>query len=255
MRGFSLAIAALAFTGSAHAADMPLPVKAPPPPPVVLLPTWTGCYIGANAGAAFEHTDFRRVGQVNGAPMNNNFGSQSHSSAAAGGQVGCDYQFNNFVFGAQGLIDGTGLKGTNRIPVAVANANAFAINHKTDWYSTVTGRVGYTVIPSVLVYAKGGAAFTEDRLAVLGVTNLVTETAKTGRVGWTAGGGVEWMFHPNVSAFLEYQHLDFGGKNVAFRNAPGVAGAADIIRTNQRIDTVMAGVNYHFRPGTWAWAW
>jgi outer membrane immunogenic protein len=148
------------------------------------------------------------------------------------------------------LIDGTGLNGTNRIPVAFANGQTFTINNKNNWYSTVTGRVGYTVIPSVLVYGKGGAAFTQDRLAVFGPTFL-SETARADRVGWTAGGGVEWMFHPNFSAFVEYQHLDFGSKNVTFRNAPGTVGAADIIRTNQRIDTVMAGVNYHFRPGSW----
>jgi outer membrane immunogenic protein len=147
------------------------------------------------------------------------------------------------VFGAQGLIDGTGLDGSN----VVTASSRVTIHNKNDWYATVTGRVGYTVIPVVLVYGKAGAAFTEDRLAVYGPTFL-SETASAGRVGWTAGAGAEWLFLPNFSVFAEYQHLDFGSKNVAFTSAPGTVGAADIIAAKQQIDTFMAGVNYHFGP-------
>ena len=36
-------------------------------------------------------------------------------------------------------------------------------------------------------------------------------TSKT-RTGWTIGGGVEWMFAPQWSAFLEGNYMDFGSK-------------------------------------------
>jgi outer membrane immunogenic protein len=243
MKGFALAVVGVAFTGSAYAAD--LAVKAPPSPAYAPLPTWTGCYLGANIGGAFGQTDFTRVGQGN-VTLNDNFGSQSPSSVVGGGQMGCDYQVSQWVFGVQGLIDATDLNGSNVIPVPFSET--FTIDNKNEWYATVTGRIGYTVTPWVLLYGKGGVAFAENKMAVFGPTFL-SETANADRTGWTAGAGVEWMFRPNFSVFAEYQHLDFGSKDVVFTPAPGtVGGGGDIISTKQQIDTVMAGVNYHFRP-------
>jgi outer membrane immunogenic protein len=207
------------------------------------MPSWTGCYVGANVGGAFGQTDFHRVGKVNGAVLSDDFGSQSPSSVAGGGQAGCDYQVGHFVFGAQGLIDGAGLDGSN---VVTAFPN-FTMHSKNDWYATVAGRIGYTLIPVVLVYGKAGVAFTHDRFANNGRTFL-SETADADRTGWTAGAGVEWMILPHFSVSLEYQHMDFGSKTVAFTAAPGTIGSADVIAVKQQIDTVMAGVNYHFKP-------
>ena len=33
------------------------------------------------------------------------------------------------------------------------------------------------------------------------------------RSGWTFGAGVEYAFAPNWSAFVEYNHFDFGTKD------------------------------------------
>jgi outer membrane immunogenic protein len=242
MRNLALALTALTFTGPAFAADLPIPVKAPPPPPApAYLPTWTGCSFGANAGGILGHSTFTRTGKAAGTPLNDNFGSQSPASGAVGGQLGCDYQAGNWVIGAQGLMDVTFLKGTN----AVTAMPAATIQDKNPWFATATARVGYTVTPSVLLYGKGGAAFVQDKFAVFpgSTSNFPAETATTNRVGWAAGGGVEWMYMPNVSVFLEYQHLDFGSKSTTFTGA-----AADVIATKQHFDTAMAGLNFHFRP-------
>jgi outer membrane immunogenic protein len=244
MRNLALAFTALAFTGPAFAADLPVPpvTKAPPPAPAYYAPTWTGCSFGANAGGIFGHTTFTRTGKANGMPLNNSFGSQSPASGAVGGQVGCDYQAGNWVFGAQGLMDATFLKGTN----TAAAIPADTLRDKTPWFATATARVGYTVTPSVLLYGKGGAAFTQNQLAVFSgsTAGVPFETATSDRVGWTAGGGAEWMYTPNVSVFLEYQHLDFGSKSTTFAS-PAVA---DVIATKQHFDTVMTGLNFHFKP-------
>ena len=71
------------------------------------------------------------------------------------------------------------------------------------------------------------------------------------RTGWTIGGGVEWMFAPHWSAFLEGNYMDFGSTsgNVT---APGlgVTGlpiAVSVPVTVKATESdVLVGVNYHF---------
>jgi outer membrane immunogenic protein len=245
MRNLALAFTALAFTSPAFAADLPIPVKAPPrPAPAYVVPTWTGCSFGANAGGMFGHTTFTRTGKVNGTPLNDNFGSQSPATGAVGGQLGCDYQTGSFVFGVQGQMDATFLRSDNTIPAFPT----FKLRDQAPWYATTTGRIGYTITPTVLVYGKGGAAFIENKFSVLGANGFLSESARSDRIGWTAGGGVEWMYMPNVSVFLEYQHMDFGSKSASFTNGPGTVGVADVIASKQHFETVMTGLNFHFRP-------
>src|SRR6266478_3906185 len=84
--------ATLLFAGPALAADLgtrPPPYKAPALMPVF---SWTGFYIGVHGGWGWSHMP--DLLDVNG---NGGFG---------GGQVGYNYQMNNFVWGIEGDIAG-----------------------------------------------------------------------------------------------------------------------------------------------------
>jgi outer membrane immunogenic protein len=239
MRKVVLVVATLVFKGSAFAADLPLKAS----PTIASVPTWSGCFAGANFGGARQDLSFERVAKINGTPAPADVGSQSASSVAGGGQLGCDLQTSNWVFGFQGLFDFTDLSGSNAVPPFPE----FTITNSNRWFAMATGRIGYTVTPSLLFYARGGAAFVEDHLALSGtLVRFAAESADGNRSGWTVGGGFEWMFMPTVSLSVEYMHMDFGTKNVAFTASPGTTSLADIIATKQKIDTVMAGVNWHF---------
>ena len=62
---------------------------------------------------------------------------------------------------------------------------------------------------------------------------------------WTAGGGVEWAFAGNWTAFAEYNYFDFGTPGVTFTSAAdGVTTFPINIRQN--INSFMVGVNYRF---------
>src|SRR5881398_3378441 len=52
-------LAAATMTASAYAADLRAPAPPPPPPPVF---SWTGAYIGLNAGGVFERSNNDRNG-------------------------------------------------------------------------------------------------------------------------------------------------------------------------------------------------
>ena len=66
------------------------------------------------------------------------------------------------------------------------------------WFGTVRGRIGLTVWPSLLVYGTGGFAYADVQRNNGGSFWAVNNNAL--QTGWTAGGGLEWMFMQNLSA-------------------------------------------------------
>jgi outer membrane immunogenic protein len=73
------------------------------------------------------------------------------------------------------------------------------------------------------------------------------------RIGWTAGGGLEWMFAPNWSAKVEYLYYDLGtasAANVLSAAVPAgslLYGAFYKTSTHFNGQVVRAGLNYHFQ--------
>jgi len=225
--------------GQASAADLqrraPAYVPPPAPPPI----TWTGCYIGGNVGGIFgDHkADF-------------GFGDHSgdNSGFAGGGQIGCDYQFaGGWVVGFRNMFDGASL---SRDRTVVFNTGDRArVNIKNDWFDTLTGRIGYVIAPSWLLYGQGGAAWAKNSADVTFNGDDVGNLSKT-RTGWTAGGGVEWLFAPNWSAFLEGNYMDFGSNNRNINTALGTAcDSGCAFRHKATAATVLVGVNYRFNWG------
>jgi outer membrane immunogenic protein len=167
-------------------------------------------------------------------------GSHTAGGVIGGGQIGCDYQAGVWVFGLQGMFDGSGMEGSNTDP-----SSLFTINSQIPWLATVTGRVGVTAAPTVLVYAKGGGAWVRDNYTLAAVGGGTLANANTTQSGWTAGGGIEWAFAGNWTAFAEYNYLDFGTPGVTFTSAAdGVTTFPINIRQN--INSFMVGINYRF---------
>ena len=61
------------------------------------------------------------------------------------------------------------------------------------------------------------------------------------RTGWTVGVGSEWKFAPNWSAFVEYNHADFGTTSGTF-NSPFLGPVA--LNAKSNADLVLFGVNW-----------
>jgi opacity protein-like surface antigen len=85
------------------------------------------------------------------------------------------------------------------------------------WLGTARLRVGYAW-DRWLPYLTGGAAFGNIKMT----PNTGLEESKT-KVGWTAGGGVEWSFAGPWSAKLEYLYVDLG---------KATCGAACVVSTD-----------------------
>ncbi len=229
----SLAGAALiATTLSAQAADMRAPIYKAAPVPAPLA-AWTGCYVGGNIGGGWASKSFKD------ATISTDFGGQTVSGFLGGGQIGCDFQTGLLVFGIQGLYDWTGARSSNVWP-AGGSVNTTNIR----WFSTLTGRIGFAQTGSMLLYAKGGAAWVGDDHSIQNAAGTVLWNGNTNRSGWTAGLGLEWSFAPNWSAFAEYGYLGFGTRTVNF--TPVVPGATFPVSIQQNVNLFLVGINYRF---------
>jgi outer membrane immunogenic protein len=214
-----LAAATNGLTASqALAAD--LPRKAPPPavpmaPPV----TWTGCYIGANVGGIFGQGD---------AHFNTfEISSNERSGFTGGGQIGCDYQFaGGWVIGIRNMFNGTSLGRTRDF--TILGLGTGSVDTSLDWVDTLTGRIGYAFAPNWLLYGQGGVAWAKASADVT-LNGIDLGSFDKTRTGWTAGGGVEWMFARGWSAFLEGNYMDFGDQshNTILGVCGGVVGGCN----------------------------
>jgi outer membrane immunogenic protein len=273
MKRFLLASTALALTGPAFAADMPVkaPVAAPRPF------SWSSCYLGGNMGVGWGHArltdpggfNFFGPGTGNFAPTGSSVGISS-VGGLGGGQIGCDYQFaNNWVIGAAGDFSFANIQ--NEVPDPffggkVPVGSFMQIKDRTEWLASATARLGYTW-DRVLLYGKGGAAWSRNRYTIenmptwgstFGVcattgagvilaVNPCNPTGATTLSGWTAGGGLEWAVTDTWSAGIEYDHYGFGTKTVALVDPTTLfANPAVGVPVRQQIDTVKFTVNYRF---------
>ena len=102
-----------------------MPVKAPPP---IMAPifTWTGFYLGGNIGGAWTSNRIRE----------DRFGVEWNRSSDArfigGGQIGYNWQFNQFVLGIEGDIDGIVNQSRNSV-VFVPTVGNVAVNRQRWW--------------------------------------------------------------------------------------------------------------------------
>src|SRR5262245_36374361 len=235
-RSWILLAAATIGLAATQALAADLPRKAPPPavpmaPPI----TWTGCYIGANIGGICGRGD---------AHFNTfEVGSNERSGFAGGGQIGCDYQFaGGWVIGIRNMFDGTSL-GRDRSFVDPVLGTVAIDSHST-WFDTLTGRLGYAFAPSWLLYGQGGVAWINHRAGVTVNGVDLGDFGKT-RTGWTAGGGVEWMFARGWSAFLEGNYMDFGDRDHTVF-AVGCPAGGCAFNTHVKAATVLVGVNWRW---------
>jgi outer membrane immunogenic protein len=227
LAGAPLAFALVAPALSpAVGADLPvkaLPVKAPLAAPF----SWTGWYIGVNAGYG--------VGQGYGrttAPAAEAFNAMP-AGGLGGGQLGYNYQlFGSFVIGAETDIQGSGIS-DNRTLLGGA-----LIDHKLDWFGTTRARAGLATGP-VLSYVTGGVAYGGIETGISSPFGGITTT--TTKTGWTWGGGVEAALGGNWTAKAEYLYVDFGSTSAA---SP-LAGALTVKNQEQ---IFRGGLNYRFGP-------
>jgi outer membrane immunogenic protein len=178
--------------------------------------TWRGFHVGASFGGGLAP----RPGAMG---FRNGLGSLPDAlwSLPGGGggvlggvQAGYDYAFGPLVLGVEADWQAAGLGGGSRAIGGGAEPLAFlATRSAIDWFGTLRGRVGYSVLPRLLVYGSGGLAYGGggDLLTYSDAEGREAESVKnTTRLGFSVGGGFEWAFRPAWSVRLDYLYVDLG---------------------------------------------
>src|SRR5690349_13190282 len=196
-------------------------VKAPRP--VVPVFSWTGCHVGVSGGGLWgsvpgytttSDSVFLQVPPGNPQNIPTVAGFQLSkgydvSGGLVGGNVGCDYQTGQWVFGVEGdwsalwVTGASPLSPNQAVPRVGGGTYNYAPNDQWSarerWLATLRGRVGFTPADKLLIYATGGAAWARIESTELNVPiGLSTAVYQTDtRLGWTVGAGVDYALNRN----------------------------------------------------------
>jgi outer membrane immunogenic protein len=232
-------VGAIAFAGSAFAADLPYrgppPVYLPPPP----IFTWSGLYVGGQIGYAWGNDPINvAIVGIPVASFNDN-----PKGVIGGAHLGYNLQIAQWVAGLEGTVDGTSVTGRTSAPV-VALRSGVTGSTRSIVQGSIRARLG-VAFDRVLIYGTGGAAFAgfQNNYSVGFPSFLAEQDSKT-RTGWTVGGGLEYAVTNNWSIRAEYRYSDFGrSPDFPFSSITlGTLSATHHLTENQ----VQAGFSYKF---------
>jgi outer membrane immunogenic protein len=220
-------LAALMTVTSANAADIARRQAMPTKAPAYFAPyNWTGFYVGINGGGGFGDSEW-----------SNAFGSTGSfdvSGGLVGGTIGYNWQMNQFVFGFEGDMDWSGIKGSTSSGICAG----LSCETRNRWLGTARARIGYA-FDRFMPYVTGGLAVGDVKSSISGFGD-----SSDTQVGWTVGGGLEASIAGPWTAKIEYLFVDLGNMDCDSATCGVILGAPTDVDFHTNI--VRAGVNYRF---------
>lgn len=238
-----LAIAASLLATPVLAADLaPAPVE--PAAPVVASYSWTGFYVGAQAGYAW------------GKNWTGDYFKQSHRVEGqrdldpdgffGGVHAGYNYQFPiGVVVGAEADVNLAAI-GSGRGPLHAPAGDpplppGNTSRSKMNWNGSVRARLGYA-IDRFLPYVTGGYAVGHYDVTAK-YLNVPTSIHLSDTLsGWTIGAGLEYAITDKITTRVEYRYTEYEKQSGPIPGFPLFENSADRLKTND----VRAGISYKF---------
>jgi outer membrane immunogenic protein len=196
------------------------------PPPCCEAP-FAGAYIGAAVGYGQQRVDINN--ETFGTEFKNNDGGVTF-----GGYAGYNWQrcCSPLVFGVE-----TDFNYLNSSPTAfdietgpTGNTETTSLKSRMNWFGTLRARAGYVVHEDWLLYATGGLAYAQidhtlsDNCVLCGNSQFnlgpFEQSNKDTMVGWTAGGGVEFLHDSHWVLRAEGLFVDLGSETHSY-SPPG----------------------------------
>lgn len=265
MRQYLLTTAAIMCSWPALGADIYLPTKAPPAPPAVVYASWTGLYIGVDAGYGWSGSTVTTTGtdpvsqKIIAAGLQHGIPNSlklDGDGGLGGAHMGYNFQMGPVVLGIETDVMFTGIAGNDswhggfplgqgarqrNIPVSQTAHN------ELDWLGTTRARVGYLVLPALLVYGTAGVAYGDVQSATnISIGNAFTSTSfDEMRCGWVAGAGAEYALQHNWSLRSEFLFYDLGSSKWT-QQVNGLATHPFAVSATNAGALVRGGMSYKF---------
>jgi outer membrane immunogenic protein len=220
-----VACASLALAGTAQAGgslkDGPMPM--PEPPGRCIGGAFAGPYAGIQLGfgSTRSHQDVTQY--VNGESVASVGFSDNDKGFTGGGFGGYNVQCGRVLFGVETDFNYYGTDTNSSVPVCgdpcTGPIGTASFRSSMDWFGTLRGRIGLVGDERYLIYATGGLAYAnvDHRFSAPG-PDLSPFSASSGgtELGWTVGGGVEFLKDGNWSIRAEALYVDLGSDNVNY---------------------------------------
>lgn len=257
-------LAAVAFAGTAVAAD--IPVQAPVyKAPVVHAFSWTGCYVGGHVGGIRNDSELSAYPSGSYAAATVAAGTYSYdvdgTSFTGGGQYGCNYQTGSLVFGLDSSFSWAGIDETvNATHAAVPALVAYSetTTQQVDWYSTSRARLGWAHDRWMIFVAGGlatGRVESTYNSPLAGGVAYSASQSKT-RYGWTLGAGLEYALSENWFVRGEYLYVDLGKYSYTSLPSAGAPTLTWDTAVDTRFHVARIALSYRFTraPSLLHWA-
>jgi outer membrane immunogenic protein len=245
---------------------------------------WAGWYVTASAGYGWRATnsyppDSYYTGL--GADFSGGAGYGGSSGAgqprfegpAAAFGAGYNYQFRNFIIGAEyeflyADLQTDPTRSTTSFttaggiyPTAYIVSNYDTANGDSNrWYGIARLRAGVPVLDRGWIYLSGGAAYRlhyasqDPTVTVIPYSTPSTTTTysgynKTHAWGWVLGAGLEYAVGDNLFLRAEWLHMDFGNDSYLDPVATALTGTPTLLTFKRRADIARIGLSYRFYGG------
>ncbi|MCP3463854.1 outer membrane protein [Bradyrhizobium sp. CCGUVB23] len=216
--------------------------------------SWTGFYIGGNAGGGMASSRFDDPCYYCSSTM------PTGGFFTGGGQIGYNYQFGSGLVGIEADVNGN--SDFKSYVIGGAWTRAMSVASKADVSGTIRARSG-VVIDNALVYVTGGAAWANVDQTGTEFNNVTTSSTFGAPTGITAnrsgtlwggviGAGVEFAVGSNWIVGAEYLHTVYEDRdaNIILANGTSACGSSlaanCVVRNQLTTDVARARVSYKF---------
>jgi outer membrane immunogenic protein len=233
----------LGFVGhAATAADLIEPME-----PVA---DWSGFYAGIHGGWGWGDADFKTTDtDFTGTLIEDGF-STDVDGPIVGGQIGLNWQINQFLLGVEADASWSGIDGDLRIDdIDPPSTYYFTAQTDVEWLASIRGRAG-VVWDWVLLYTTGGIAFTgidvDAETEYGGDPAFFNVSESDTLTGWVLGGGIEAKFAENVTGRIEFLHYEFDDGDLTLNFHPNPDAYFLDVESELDLNVIRAGVNILF---------
>ncbi len=219
---------------------------------------FAGAYFGAALGYGQQRGEI--TNETVGAPTSGVTFKDTEGGVTVGGYAGYNWQrcCSPFVFGVE-----TDINFLNTSPTGfdIEPPETVSLESKMDWFGTLRGRAGIVVHDSWLLYGTAGLAYggvdhkfgdnCVDCSAPPNNFGPFSQSNKDTKVGWTAGGGVEFLHDAHWLLRTEALFVDLGSETHSYTPATCAAAiGADLCTATAKWDdqfwVARVGLAYKF---------